>query len=43
MKHNSMAGVLNTVLKMLNGYLCKKIESVVSNLIIVTTACGGEA
>ena len=34
-KHNSMAGVLNTVLKMVNGYLCNKIESVVSNLIIV--------
>ena len=33
-KHNSMAGVLNTVLKMANGYLCSKIESVVAGLII---------
>lgn len=34
-KHNSMAGVVNTVLKMVNGYLCNKIEDVVSKLIIV--------
>ena len=36
-----MAGVVNTVLKMVNGYLCNKIEDVVSKLIIVaiTEAC----
>lgn len=34
-KHNSMAGVVNTVLKMFNGMICSRIESTVSKLIIV--------
>ena len=42
-KHNSMAGVVNTVLKMVNGYLCNKIEDVVSKLIIVAMAEACEA
>ena len=42
-KHNSMAGVVNTVLKMVDGYLCNKIEDVVSKLIIVASAMTGEA
>ena len=34
-KHNSMAGVVNTVLKMFNGMICSRIESQVSKMIIV--------
>lgn len=34
-KHNSMAGLLNTVLKMANGFLCMKMEQVIARMIIV--------
>lgn len=40
-KHNSMAGVVNTVLKMFNGMICSRIESTVSKLIIVGLGGGG--
>ena len=35
MKNNSMANVVNTLLKMFNGMICSRIESIVSSMIIV--------
>ena len=33
-KHNSLAGVLNTVLKWMNSTICKQLEKTVTNMII---------
>ena len=42
-KHNSMAGVVNTVLKMFNGMICSRIEATVSKMIIVSVGGGRDA